>query len=89
MLAVAAARAGARHVYAIEATPLAHEAREVVRANGLEDRVTVVEGWSTRISLPERASVAVSEILGSDALEERVLPCSRTHAGGCSSRTPV
>jgi SAM-dependent methyltransferase len=74
VLAVAAARAGARHVYAIEATPLAHEAREVIRANGLDDRVTVVEGWSTRISLPERATVAVSEILGSDALEERVLP---------------
>jgi SAM-dependent methyltransferase len=74
VLAVAAARAGARHVYAIEATPLAHEAREVVRANGLDDRVTVVEGWSTRVSLPERATVAVSEILGSDALEERVLP---------------
>jgi hypothetical protein len=74
VLAVAAARAGARHVYAIEATPLAHEAREVVRANGLDDRVTIVEGWSTRVSLPERASVAVSEILGSDALEERVLP---------------
>ena len=74
VLAVGAARAGARHVYAIEATPLAHEAREVVRANRLDDRVTVVEGWSTRISLPERAHVAVSEILGSDALEERVLP---------------
>jgi precorrin-6B methylase 2 len=74
VLAVGAARSGARHVYAIEATPLAHEAREVVRANGLDDRVTVVEGWSTRISLPERADVAVSEILGSDALEERVLP---------------
>ena len=69
-----APRAGARHVYAIEATPLADEAQEVVRGNGLEDRVTVVPGWSTRVSLPERATVAVSEILGSDALEERVLP---------------
>ena len=74
VLAVGAARAGARHVYAIEATPLAREAQEVVRGNGLEERVTVVPGWSTRINLPERATVAVSEILGSDALEERVLP---------------
>jgi SAM-dependent methyltransferase len=74
VLAVGAARAGARHVYGIEATPLAHEAREVVRANGLDNRVTIVEGWSTRVSLPERADVAVSEILGSDALEERILP---------------
>ena len=74
VLAVGAARAGACRVYAVEATPLAHQAREVVRANGLEDRVSVVEGWSTRITLPERATLAVAEILGSDALEERVLP---------------
>ena len=74
VLAVGAARAGARHVYAVEATPLAEHAREVVRANGLADRVTIVEGWSTRVRLPERADVAVAEILGSDALEERVLP---------------
>jgi SAM-dependent methyltransferase len=74
VLAVGAARAGARHVYAVEATPLAEHAREVVRANRLADRVTIVEGWSTRVRLPERADVAVAEILGSDALEERVLP---------------
>ena len=74
VLAVGAARAGARHVYAVEATPLAEYAREVVRANGLADRVTIVEGWSTRVRLPERADVAVAEILGSDALEERALP---------------
>ena len=74
VLAVGAARAGARQVYAIEATPLAQHARNVVRANGLDGRVTVVEGWSTRVALPERADLAVAEILGSDALEERVLP---------------
>lgn len=74
VLAVGAARAGARHVYAVEATPLARHAREIVRANGLEGTVTVLEGWSTRITLPERAGVAVAEILGSDALEERALP---------------
>lgn len=74
VLALGAARAGARHVYAIEATPLAHQARKVVEANGLGDRVTVVQGWSTRVSLPERGTLAVAEILGSDALEERALP---------------
>jgi precorrin-6B methylase 2 len=74
VLAIGAARAGARHVYAVEATPLAQQAREIVRANGLHETVTVVEGWSTRITLPERASLAVAEILGSEALEERALP---------------
>ena len=74
VLAATAAKAGARHVYAIEATPIADHAREVFAANGLDSRVTVVEGWSTRVTLPERASVAIAEILGSEALEERLLP---------------
>jgi type I protein arginine methyltransferase len=74
VLAAGAARAGARHVYAVEATPIARHARAVFRANELEDRVTLVEGWSTRVTLPERADLVVAEILGSEALEERMLP---------------
>lgn len=74
ILAAGAARAGAARVYAVEATPIAQHARAVFAANGLGDRVTLVEGWSTRITLPERADVVVAEILGSEALEERALP---------------
>jgi SAM-dependent methyltransferase len=74
ILAAGAAQAGARRVYAIEATPIAEYARDVFAANALDSRVTVVEGWSTRVTLPERADVAIAEILGSEALEERVLP---------------
>ncbi|HXV32463.1 MAG TPA: 50S ribosomal protein L11 methyltransferase [Gaiellaceae bacterium] len=74
VLSLGAARAGARHVYAIEATPLAHHARKVAEANGLGDRISVVQGWSTRVSLPERGTLGVAEILGSEALEERALP---------------
>jgi SAM-dependent methyltransferase len=74
ILAAGAAQAGARHVYGIEATPIADYARQVFAANALGSRVTLLEGWSTRVTLPERADVAVGEILGSEALEERLLP---------------
>jgi Ribosomal protein L11 methyltransferase (PrmA) len=73
VLAVAAARAGATRVYAIEAGDMARLARSVVRANGLDDRIAVVEGWSTEVSLPERADVLVSEIIGEMPLDERIL----------------
>jgi predicted nicotinamide N-methyase len=73
VLAVAAARAGATRVYAIEAGDMARLARSVVRANGLDDRITVIEGWSTQVSLPERADVLVSEIIGEMPLDERIL----------------
>ena len=73
VLAVAAARAGARHVYAIEASDIADIAEQVFEANGVADRVTLLRGWSTQLELPEPATLFVSELIGSDPLEEDLL----------------
>jgi hypothetical protein len=73
VLAIAAARVGAKHVYAVEAAHVGRSAEAVFEANGLADRITLVRGWSTRISLPERADVLVSEIIGNDPLGEDVM----------------
>jgi protein arginine N-methyltransferase 1 len=73
ILAMAAARAGARHVYAVEASAIADAAQALFEANGLADRITLVRGWSTHVELPERADVMVSEIIGNDPLAEWVL----------------
>ncbi len=77
ILAMAAARAGARHVYAIEAGAVADAADALIGANGLADRITLVRGWSTRVTLPERADVLVSETIGAQPFEERVLEITR------------
>jgi len=73
VLAVTAARTGARHVYAVEATDIAEVAERVFEANGVQDRVTLVRGWSRQIELPERADVLVAEVIGSDPLGEEIL----------------
>ena len=73
LLAIAAAQAGARHVYAVEATDIDAVAQRTFEANGVQDRITLLRGLSTEIELPERATVLVSEMIGNDALEERVL----------------
>jgi hypothetical protein len=73
VLAVAAARAGARHVYAVEASGIADMAKMVFEANHLSDRITLIEGWSTQIHLPEPADVMVSEVIDDEPLGERVL----------------
>lgn len=70
VLALAAAKAGARHVYAIEASEMAEVATAMVEKNGLSDRVTVLRGFSTRLKLAERASVLVTETIGNDPLSE-------------------
>jgi hypothetical protein len=77
VLALAAARAGAARVYAIEAGAMADSARRVFEDAGVGDRVRLVRGRSTRVTLPERATVLVGEILGSDPLEEHVVTAFR------------
>ena len=68
MLALIAARAGARKVYAIEANAEAvRRAREAVsRATDVPPGVIeVLEGFSTAVTLPEKADLLVAEIVGS------------------------
>ena len=73
VLAVAAARAGARRVYAVEASDIAEVAERVFAANGVTDTVTLVPGWSREIELPERADLLVAELIGNEPLEEEIL----------------
>jgi 2-polyprenyl-3-methyl-5-hydroxy-6-metoxy-1,4-benzoquinol methylase len=71
--AMAAARAGARHVYAIESGPIARAAKALFEANGLADRITLLRGWSTELWLPEPADVLISEVIGNEPLAEGVV----------------
>jgi precorrin-6B methylase 2 len=73
VLAVAAAQAGAKQVYAIEVRPIAEFASRFFRESGLGDRITLVRGMSTEIALPEKADVLVSEMIGDEPLGERIL----------------
>ncbi len=73
VLAIAAARAGARHVYAVEASDIADVAERVFAANGVQDRVTLIRGWSRDIELPEPADVLVAEVIGNEPFEEEIL----------------
>jgi hypothetical protein len=64
ILGLLACRAGAARVYAIDGGGMSGPARAIVRANGLEDRVHVIDGFSTRVELPERADVLVTDQIG-------------------------
>lgn len=62
--AVAAAQAGARHVYAIERDAVGALAEAIVRENGCAGRVTCIRGNSMRVTLPERGTVLLSDLRG-------------------------
>jgi SAM-dependent methyltransferase len=70
LLAVLAARAGARRVYAVDRSDLLELATEVVAASGMADRVTLLRGDFGRMALPEPIDVIVTETFGALALAE-------------------
>jgi tetratricopeptide (TPR) repeat protein len=79
LLAMMAARAGARWVASCEAEAwIAAKAREVVALNGLGDRIKLIAKPSTALKvgrdLRERAEVLVTEIFGTTCINEHVIP---------------
>ena len=64
VLALFAAKAGARKVYAVEATRAADFARILVKGNKVEDVITVIQSTVEEVELPEKVDVIVSEFLG-------------------------
>ncbi|KAL9242415.1 hypothetical protein vseg_016410 [Gypsophila vaccaria] len=70
ILAIWAAQAGARKVYAVEATKMSEHARHLVKANGLEAVIEVIEGSIEDVSLPEKVDVIISEWMGYFLLRE-------------------
>jgi predicted nicotinamide N-methyase len=79
LLAMMAARAGARWVATCERVPwIAAKAAEVIAANGLSDRIKVIAKRSTDLQigsdLKEPAEVLVSEVFGTMVLNEHVIP---------------
>lgn len=74
ILSIFAARAGAKHVYAIENAEIAIFAREIIKQNGLENKITVIKGKMEEIELPvKEVDIIISEWMGYFLLYESML----------------
>uniref|UniRef100_A0A8K9V582 Histone-arginine methyltransferase CARM1 n=1 Tax=Oncorhynchus mykiss TaxID=8022 RepID=A0A8K9V582_ONCMY len=73
ILSFFAAQAGARKVYAVEASTMAQHAEVLVNSNGMGDRVVVIAGKVEEISLPEQVDIIISEPMGYMLFNERML----------------
>lgn len=80
VLAVAAAQAGAEHVYAIDQGMIGEIAHQVFAVNGFSDRITFLRGASSQLELPQKADVMVSEIIGNEPLSEGILATTKDAA---------
>ncbi|CAN8260209.1 unnamed protein product [Cochlearia groenlandica] len=74
ILSMFAAQAGAKHVYAVEASEMAEYARTLIAGNPLfAERITIIKGKVEDIELPEKADVLISEPMGTLLVNERML----------------
>lgn len=73
VLSLFCAQAGARKVYAVEASSIADQAVRIVKLNQMEDRIEVIKGTLEMIDLPEQVDVIVSEWMGYALLHESML----------------
>ena len=64
IMAVLACQLGASRVFAIEPDEVIQVAREVAASNGYADKIEFFENLSTRVELPVRADVIVSDMRG-------------------------
>ncbi|KQJ89935.1 hypothetical protein BRADI_4g28570v3 [Brachypodium distachyon] len=74
ILSLFCAKAGAKHVYAIECSQMADMAKEIVKKNGFSDVITVIKGKVEEIELPvPKVDVIISEWMGYFLLFENML----------------
>ncbi|KAI7754844.1 hypothetical protein M8C21_020847 [Ambrosia artemisiifolia] len=73
ILSIFCAQAGAKHVYAVDASEIALQANEVVKANKLSDRITVLHGRVEDVQIDEEVDVIISEWMGYMLLYESML----------------
>jgi type I protein arginine methyltransferase len=76
ILSLFAARNGAKRVIAVDASAIAEKAERIVKANNLDNVITVVKGKVEEIVLPdgiEQVDIIVSEWMGYALLYESML----------------
>ncbi|EGN97901.1 hypothetical protein SERLA73DRAFT_91051 [Serpula lacrymans var. lacrymans S7.3] len=76
ILSLFAAKSGAKRVFAVDASDIAEKAERIVKANKLEDVITVIRGKIEDITLPDgitHVDIIISEWMGYALLYESML----------------
>ncbi len=74
ILSMFAVKAGAKHVIGVDMSTIIFKAREIVHANGMSDKITLVQGKMEEVKLPfDKVDIIISEWMGYFLLYESML----------------
>lgn len=73
ILSFFAVQAGAKQVYAIEASNMANFAQQLVIANSVQEKISVIPGKIEEVELPQMVDIIISEPMGYMLYNERML----------------
>jgi len=74
ILSMFAAKAGAKHVIGVDMSSIIFKAREIVKTNGLSDKITLIQGKMEEIEIPfPKVDIIISEWMGYFLLYESML----------------
>ena len=69
-----AVKAGAKHVIGVDMSTIIFKAREIVKANGMADKITLIQGKMEEVKLPyPKVDIIISEWMGYFLLYESML----------------
>ncbi|KAG8347204.1 arginine N methyltransferase [Trypanosoma vivax] len=73
ILSMFAAKAGARKVIGVDCSNIAVQARQIVKDNGLDNVITIIQGKVEDLQLDEKVDIIISEWMGYFLLYESML----------------
>ncbi|CAD5210496.1 unnamed protein product [Bursaphelenchus okinawaensis] len=73
ILSFFAVQAGAKKVYAVEASSMATHCQELIRTNNMGDKITLIPGKIEEVNVPEGVDIIISEPMGYMLVNERML----------------
>ncbi|KUI60881.1 Protein arginine N-methyltransferase 1 [Cytospora mali] len=74
ILSMFAVKAGAKHVIGVDMSTIIFKAREIVKVNGMADKITLIQGKMEEIELPfPKVDIIISEWMGYFLLYESML----------------
>jgi len=73
ILSMFAAKAGAKHVYAVDCSDIIHQAKQIINDNGFKDQITLIQEKVEDLKLPCKVDIILSEWMGYFLLYESML----------------